>query len=106
MRFFKHLLAAAAAAFLCACLPPNWFNAPAPAPAKRAAPARLSAEDEKTVERLYYKAVGAYSNNDMPAALSHLDEIDRITTSYAPAAELREKIKGIGVKTAPRPKTP
>ena len=103
MRLSKHLFAAAAAALLCACLPPNWFNTPAQAPAKRSAPARLSAEDAKQVERLYYKAVGAYSNNDMPAALGHLDDISKITTSYAPAAELREKIKSIGVKTAPRP---
>jgi len=104
MRVHKYLLAAAASVLLCACLPPNWFNAPAPA--KRTAPAKLSAEDEKTVERLYYKAVGAYSNNDMSAALGHLDEISRITASYAPAAELRGKIKSIGVKTAPRTKTP
>lgn len=106
MRSHKHLIAAGAAALLCACLPPNWFNAPAPAPVKRAAPAKLSAEEEKQVERLYYKAVGAYSNNDMPAALGHLDEIYKITTSYAPAAELREKIKSLGGKAAPRPKTP
>lgn len=105
MRSLIYLFAAAAAAVLCGCLP---GSRPTPAsPAKRAAPAKLSAEDEKKVERLYYRAVRDYSNNDMPGALALLDEIYKITPSYAPAAELREKIRSVsGGKTAPRPKAP
>jgi len=67
----------------------------APAPAKKGTPVKLSPEETKKVESLYYKAVGAYSNNDMAAALKSLDEIYSIYPDYPPAAELREKIRKV-----------
>ncbi|MDT8286128.1 MAG: hypothetical protein RQ748_03370 [Elusimicrobiales bacterium] len=60
-----------------------------------AAPVRLSAEDSRKVERLYYRAVRAYTDNDMPASLGYLDQISRIHPSYAPARQLREKIRRV-----------
>lgn len=86
------MLAPAAAAILCACAAPAKKAVPPPPSKKEAAP-KVSPEDAKKVERLYYKAVGAYSDNDMPAALVILDEISSIEPAYRPAAELREKIK-------------
>lgn len=47
------------------------------------------------MESLYYKAVGSYSGNDMPAALKYLDELSAIHPAYLPAAELREKIRSV-----------
>ncbi|HAH30689.1 MAG TPA: hypothetical protein DCL44_00055 [Elusimicrobia bacterium] len=55
----------------------------------------LSPEDVKNVDILYYKAVGAYSNNDMDAALKYLIDLSTIHPSYTPAAELREKIRSV-----------
>lgn len=72
----------------CVLLPPR-------AAAPRRPAAQLSPEAAKTAERLYYKAVGAYSNNDMAAALKYLDQISAIAPAYPPAAELREKIRRI-----------
>ncbi len=63
------------------------------APARPAA--RLSPEDAKKVERLYYRAVSAYTDNDMKAALGYLDQISKINPSYAPARQLREKIRRV-----------
>jgi len=72
-----------------ACLPP----AAPPTPPKTAVPVRLTPEQAKKVEQLYYKAVGAYSRNDMTAANAHLKEILVINPAYKPALELREKIR-------------
>jgi len=52
----------------------------------------ISAADTQKVEGLYYKAVGAYSNNEMGTALAYIDEIAAIHPSYRLAAELRGKI--------------
>lgn len=60
---------------------------------KAAHPARISAEDSRRVERLYYRAVKAYTENDMEAALGYLDRISEIHPSYAPARQLRRKIR-------------
>ena len=96
MRLTKHLLAVTAATLLCSCAPAAKRAAsPVPAPEKKEAAARLSPEDAKKVERLYYKAVGAYSDNDLPAARNYLVEISSINPSYPPAAELKERIKRI-----------
>ena len=76
--------------------PESGRKAAAPAvQAKKAAVVKLSPEEEQKVESLYYKAVGAYSNNDTGAALNYLNEISTMSTSYPPAAELREKIKRV-----------
>lgn len=77
--------------FACAaaCLPP----AKPPPPAKKEAAVRLSPEQAKKVEQLYYKAVGAYSRNDMAAADAHLKEILAINPAHKPSLELREKIR-------------
>ncbi|OGR67104.1 MAG: hypothetical protein A2X30_06480 [Elusimicrobia bacterium GWB2_63_16] len=74
-----------------ACLPPA--KTPPPPPIKTAAPARLTPEQAKKVEQLYYKAVGAYSRNDMTAANAHLKEILVLNPYHKPALELREKIR-------------
>jgi hypothetical protein len=67
-----------------------------PRPGAKAAPeVRLSAEDSKRVERLYYRAVSAYTDNDMPAAGGYLDQISKIHPSYPPALQLREKIRRV-----------
>lgn len=58
-------------------------------------PARLRAEDSTMVERLYYRAVKAYTDNDMKASLGYLDQISRIHPSYSPARQLREKIRRV-----------
>lgn len=72
----------------CALLPPARQEQKKP-------PAQLSPEARTAAERLYYKAVGAYSNNDMAAALKYLDQISAIAPSYPPASELREKIRRV-----------
>ncbi len=96
MRPDKYIFCVLAAATLCACLPPvRKAAAPAAPVRKEASAVKLSPEDENKVEGLYYKAVGAYSNNDMSAALRFLDEISVISPSYPPAAELRGKIKSV-----------
>jgi len=89
----NYLLAVLLMASCSGCFPPVQRTAPPPASKKAAA---LSPEDEKKAERLYYQAVGAYSNGDMKAASAYLDQISGIHPSYRPAAELREKIKKIG----------
>ncbi|OGR77109.1 MAG: hypothetical protein A2X32_07460 [Elusimicrobia bacterium GWC2_64_44] len=55
--------------------------------------ATLSPEQAKLVEQLYYKAVGAYSRNDLGAASAHLKEILAINPAHKPALELRETIR-------------
>jgi len=96
MRPAKYLFAVLSAAFFCSCALTARRNAPAlparAAPAKKEAAVKLSPEDEKKVETLYYRAVGAYSNNDMGAARKYLDGIAELNPSYPPAAELRAKI--------------
>ena len=74
-----------------ACLPPA--KAPPPAPARKEAAARLTPEQAKRVEQLYYKAVGAYSRNDMATADAQLKEILSINPAHKPSLELREKIR-------------
>ncbi|MFA6435036.1 MAG: hypothetical protein WCW52_10105 [Elusimicrobiales bacterium] len=71
-------------------------------PVRVEAPAkpRLSPEDAKKVERLYYQAVDAYSMDNLEGAALYLKEISAITSQYAPARELAEKIKLAGQKTA------
>jgi len=89
------LLLPAALAMAAACVPPRKAApvpaAPAAQPARKAIP--LSAEQKKKVEQLYYRAVGAYSNNDLPAASAYLREILAICPNHAEALELREKIR-------------
>lgn len=75
--------------FAAACLPPA---APPPPPARKEA-ARLTPEQAKKAEQLYYKAVGAYSRNDMAAADALLKEILAINPAHKPSLELREKIR-------------
>jgi hypothetical protein len=99
----KMLFPVLAAAFFCACaLPVKKTAAVMPAPEKKEAPAKLSSEDAQKVEVLYYKAVGAYSNNDMSGALNYLNEISTVSVFYQSAVELRAKIKSVsGSKQAP-----
>lgn len=100
----NHLLTVLAAALLCACAAPARKMTGLPlsaAPARTETAARKepeappppSPEDLQKVESLYYKAVGAYSSNDMGAAQKYLDEISTLYPSYQPAAELRGKVK-------------
>ena len=97
----KYLLAVLAAVFFCGCAQPSRRKPPAAPPAqkneaiKKEAEVKLSPEDTQKVEGLYYKAVGAYSGNDMDAALKYLNEISTLYPSYPPAAELRGKIKSV-----------
>jgi len=97
----KYLLAILAAALSCACAhadrkaPPQAAQVKTEISVKKEAPVKLSPEDAKEVESLYYRAVGAYSNNDMDAALSYINEISTLHPSYPPAAELRGKIKSV-----------
>jgi len=88
----KYLLAVLVLAVFSACLPSSRRGAPS---AEKKA-AMLSPEAEKKVERLYYEAVGAYSNGDMQRAAGYIDQISAIQPSYRPAAELREKIRRVG----------
>ena len=95
----KYLFSIFAAAIFCACaLPARKIQppaAPSSASEKKETDVKLSPEDTKEVESLYYKAVGAYSNNDMDAALNYLGKIFAIHPSYPPAAELRGKIRSV-----------
>lgn len=100
MSCHKYILAVLAPLLFSACaLPVRKVPLPAvpAAPVKRTSVIALSAEDTNKVEGLYYKAVGAYSNNDMAAALKYVDEISTLYPSYPPAAELRDKIKSVSV---------
>lgn len=113
MSKIKYPVMLACSALLCACsatVPKARMAAAPPVPAGTAittAAAALSAEDMKKVEGLYYRAVGAYSNNDMDAALKYIDEISTLYPSYPPAVELRGKLKSVsGVKAAPPPWKP
>ncbi|PKM98046.1 MAG: hypothetical protein CVU79_05010 [Elusimicrobia bacterium HGW-Elusimicrobia-3] len=76
--------------FVCAaaCLPPA-----KPQPVRKEAAVRLSPEQAKKVEQLYYKAVGAYSRNDMAAADALIKEILAINPSHKPSQELRKKVR-------------
>lgn len=94
------LLAAAAVPMAGACVPPRARPAArppaaqqqaAPAPARKEAP--LTAEQKKKIEQLYYRAVGAYGNNDLAAASAYVREILSLSPSHAEALELREKIR-------------
>ena len=101
LRFNKYLSAVSAADLFCACAHTDRKTPPPAAPVKKEAAVKkeavvkLSPEDAKEVESLYYKAVGAYSNNDMDAALGYINEISTLYPSYPPAAELRRKIKSV-----------
>ena len=103
MRPDKYLFLILAATVFCSCALPVRKAPPPAEPVKKEAKekeekeavVRLSPEDTNKVEGLYYKAVGAYSNNDMGAALNYLNEISTISPSYQPAAELREKIQSV-----------
>ncbi|HCC46583.1 MAG TPA: hypothetical protein DEQ38_00450 [Elusimicrobia bacterium] len=96
MSSYIYLSAVLAALLLSACTLP--VRKPAALPSRtspeEAAP-KLSEEDSNKVQSLYYKAVGAYSNNDMGAALEYLKEISALSPYYPPAAELREKIRRV-----------
>ena len=113
LRLSKYLFAVFAAALFCACAHTARKPAPPGAPVKKEAAVKkeavvkLSPEDAKVVESLYYKAVGAYSNNDMDAALGYINEISTLYPSYPPAAELRGKIKSVsGANKLPAPQKP
>ncbi|OGR44502.1 MAG: hypothetical protein A2X35_00095 [Elusimicrobia bacterium GWA2_61_42] len=93
MRHNKHLFHLLLPLLLCGCFPAAWKTAPA----KKEAPVRLSEENTRKVEQLYYKAVGAYTNNELALSLKNLNEISAIHPSYPPALELREKIRRISV---------
>ncbi|HCC47380.1 MAG TPA: hypothetical protein DEQ38_04595 [Elusimicrobia bacterium] len=95
IKFFIPVLACILA---CACLPPKKAVQPAAAPQRAAAAVKLSPEQLKKVDQLYYKAVGSFSNNDMPAASAHLKEIFSINPAHKPALELRDKIRLSGYK--------
>ncbi len=116
MRLFrlnKYLSAVFAAALFCACAHTGGKPPPPEAPVKKEtavkkeAAVKPSPEAAKEVESLYYKAVGAYSNNDMDAALGYINEISTLYPSYPPAAELRGKIKSVsGANKLPPQKKP
>ncbi len=79
-------------------LPPA-VQKPAPAVQKPAPAApRLSPADQKAIDQLYYQAVSAYTRDDLNTAGQHLEEIFRLDPAYAPAKELREKIRLSGGK--------
>jgi len=84
-----------AAFLLCACVLPVRKVQTHPVPTAKEGAVKLSPADAQKVEELYYKAVGAYSNNDLPAALEYLNEISALSASYRPAKELRENIRHI-----------
>lgn len=93
----KYFAAALACALCAGCLPlDKRQQQPQPAAAARKAVPQPTAEQLKRAEQLYYKAVGAYSANDMAGASAYLKEILAIHPSYAPALELREKIRLAG----------
>lgn len=60
--------------------------------------AKLSEGDQKKIEQLYYQAVDAYSKDDAAGSDAYLNEIFKLDPSYAPAKELREKLKLTGKK--------
>lgn len=95
---FKYFIPVLACALACACLPPQKAARPAAAPQRAAAAVDLSPEQVKKTDQLYYKAVGAYSNNDLPAAAALLKEIFSINPAHKPALELRERIRLAGYK--------
>lgn len=97
MATFKYLIPVLACALACACMPPRKAVQPA-APQRSAAAVKLSPEQLRKVDQLYYKAVGSFSNNDMPAAAAYLKEIFSVNPAHAPALELREKIRLAGQK--------
>ncbi len=109
LRLNKALFAVFSAALFCACAhaarktPPPAAPVEKEAAVKKEAAAKLSPEDAKAVESLYYKAVGAYSNNDMDAALGYINEISTLYPSYPPAVELRGKIKSVSGANKPTP---
>ena len=74
-------------------------NQPAAAPARP----KLSAEDVKKIEQLYYQAVDAYTNDNVAGSDIYLKEIFKLDPSYAPAKELKEKLKLVGT---PEPQKP
>lgn len=84
-----------AASLFCACVLPGRKVQTRPAPAVKEEAAMLSPADAQKIEGIYYKAVGAYSNNDLSAALEYLNEISAISVFYRPAEELREKIRRV-----------
>ncbi len=65
----------------------------APPLPEKAGAAEISPENIKKAEGLYYKAVDAYSKNDMKASLEYLGEILVINPSSRSALELRKKIR-------------
>jgi len=114
MKHLNYLFLAVLALPLCSCASAARKAAPGAAPAavpyavktSTTAPA-LSAEEAKKVESLYYRAVGAYGNNDMEAAQKYVDEIFTLYPSYPPAEELRGKIKSVsGHGAVPQPQKP
>jgi hypothetical protein len=64
--------------------------------------AKLSDGDLKKIERLYYQAVDAYSKDDAAGSNGYLNEIFKLDPSYAPAGELREKLKLTGKTPEPQ----
>ena len=66
--------------------------------------AKPTAEEVKKIEQLYYQAVDAYTKDDFTGSDAYLKEIFKMDPSYAPAKELKEKLKLAGKK--PRPQIP
>lgn len=94
---FSRLLLVPLLLLLCAAACRRPVRPPAKA-APHPAALRLSPENAVKVDRLYYRAVSAYSDNDMAAARAYLKEIFSIYPSYQPALELREKIRKVSGK--------
>ncbi len=59
---------------------------------KPAAPAKLSAEDQKKIEKLYYMAVDAYLKNDLKKASAQVREILNLDPANDAARKLEGKI--------------
>lgn len=82
---------------LAACAPAKVVAVKAPhaaVPAKKTAvPLRPSPANQKAIDQLYYQAVSAYTRNDLNAAGLYLGEIFKLDPAYAPAKELKEKIR-------------
>jgi len=110
----KYLLAVFAASLFCACALPARKTPSSGAPGQKETAVRkeaevpLSPEDTRKVESLYYKAVGAYSSNDMAATIKYLDEISLLYPSCPPALDLRAKVKSVAGNSpsAPQPQRP
>ena len=65
-----------------------------PAPKKNSQPApRPTPADQQAIDQLYYQAVSAYTHNDLNAAGQFLGEIFKLAPAYAPAKELKEKLR-------------